>query len=135
MIEAAIRSILIKDPFVSQIVGERVYFVMAPQNEGQRAHLILQLVSSTPGRTYEGRSDWTQGTMEITCLASTYPAAKALFKAVSDALDEFEGTEGDTHIDYIELSESRDVPTGQPLEGRPAPMYGVQIDAEFMYHE
>jgi len=134
MIEPAFRLILKAAPAVAPLVSERIYFVVAAQNE-RRPRLVLTLVSSQSGHTFQGRGGYVIGRMQIDCLAPTYPEAKALAKAAKDALEGFTGTVDTTVIDYIEPEDARDIPVAPPQGSELPTTYGVSFDARFMHKE
>lgn len=133
MIEPAIRQILLASNDVLAAVEDRIYFVIAPQGE-RRTRIVLQLVTSVPGFTFEGRGGYVNGRIQVTSLAPTYQEAKELTAAVRLALDGFSGTADDTDIAFIETENVRDIPAA-PLEGRATPTFGVAVDATFMHME
>jgi Protein of unknown function (DUF3168) len=135
MIEVAFRQLLTADTApTTALVTDRVYFGNRPQNE-RRATIILTLISAIPGVTFQGRGGYVNGRIQVSCLAPTYPAAKALAEAARDVLDGFRGTQDGTVIAYIETEQLKDIPV-LPLEGAGTPAsYGVSVDARFMHKE
>lgn len=131
MIEVAFRNLLTADETVAPLVADRVYFINRPQDE-RRASIVLNLVSSTiPDMTFNG-SDYVTGRMQLSCLAPTYPQAKALAQAARDAIDGFSGTNDGTAIGYIVIDSFRDIPV-LPLQGAGQPAtFGVSVDAIFL---
>ena len=134
MIEPAFRILLKDAAAVAPLVGDRLYFAVAPQNE-RRPRIVLALVSARSGHTFAGRGGYVIGRMQVDCLAPTYPQAKELAKAAQDALDGYTGTTDGTAIDYIETEESRDIPTAPPAGSAEPTTYGVTFDARFMHKE
>src|SRR3954465_14422579 len=126
MIEPAFRLILKAAPAVAPLVSERIYFVVAAQNEW-RPRIVLTLVSAQSGHTFQGRGGYVIGRMQIDVLAPTYPEAKALAKAALDALDGFTGTIDSTVIDYIETEEARDIPVAPPVGTALPTTFGVSF--------
>ena len=134
MIEPAFRLILQEAQPVAGLVGDRLYFVVAEQNE-RRPRIVLTLVSAVRGHTFQGRGGYVTGRMQVDCLAPTYQQAKELAKAAGDALDGFTGAKDGTDIDYIETDETRDIPTAPPVGSSVPTTYGVTFDARFMHKE
>lgn len=130
MIEPGLRILLANNDPVKGIVDDRVYFVIAPQNE-RRPRIVLTLMSAVPGFTFEGRGGYVNGLMQINCLAPTYEQAKQLAQAVRDAVDGYAGTQDGTVFGFIETDNTRDIPMA-PLEGKALPTFGVSVDAAFM---
>jgi len=133
MIEPGFRILLTAAPVVQALVTDRLYFNAGPQDE-RRPRLVLTLISSIPGFTFEGRGGYVKGRMQITALAPTYPEAKQLVTAVRDAIDAYSGTVDDTEFGFILTENTRDIPA-VPFEGRALPTFGVSIDAKFLAME
>jgi hypothetical protein len=121
-------------PGLTALVGDRVYFGLAPQNE-RRPRIVLSLVSSISAHTFTGLAGYAKGRVQVDCLAPTYADAKALADAAQDALDNYVGTVDGTAIDWIETEEARDVPTAPPVGTARPTTYGVSFDAKFMCKE
>lgn len=137
MIETAFRTILTADHATAALVGARVTFVEADQNE-LRPRIVLQTISDGVGHTMEGANGVHNGRMQVSCLAPTYPAAKALAKAAVDAVDDYQGTVAgitDLSIDYIEAGDLSDVPGDVPAGAEKPTTFGVMFDALFQYQE
>lgn len=133
MTEAAIRQLLVGDDDVKALADERVYFNIAPQDE-RRPRIVLTLLSLAPDFTFDNRSNWGSGSMQIACLAPTYPEAKQLVAAAREVLEAFEGTQDGTEFGWIQTENMRDIPAA-PLTGRAVPTFGVSIDARFLVME
>lgn len=134
MIEPAARIILSQDAVVGPLVVDRIYFGVAKQNE-RRPRLVLLLVSSVPGHTFEGKAGYRKGRLQCDCLAPTYAEAKALASAAQSALDNFSGTRDDTIIDWLEVGEARDIPMLPPTGAENPTTFGVAFDVRFMHQE
>jgi hypothetical protein len=134
MIEVAFRQLLTNDTATAALVADRVYFVNRPQDE-RRASVILNLISAIPGMTFQGRGGYVNGRIQVSCLAPTYPQAKALAQAARNVLEGYHGTQDGTVIAYIETETFRDIPV-MPLQGAAQPAsFGVSIDAKYMIKE
>src|SRR4051794_38130692 len=99
MIEVAFRNILVNDAAVAGLAAGRVYFITRPQDQRQPS-IVLSLVSAIPGSTFDGNGNYTNGRMQVTCLAPTYPQVKALAQAARGAIDGFTGVQDGTTIAY-----------------------------------
>ena len=134
MIEPAARMVLKADVNTAALVGERIYFGVAPQNE-RRPRIVLGLVSSIPGHTFQGKGGYRKGRIQVDCLAPTYPQAKQLAGAAQKSLDNFVGTYDGTVIDWIEVDEARDIPMAPPAGAEQPTTFGVTFDVRFMHQE
>ena len=132
MIEVATRMLLTEAPAVQTLVGDRVYFAVAAQDE-RRPRIVLTLVSSNRAHVFGGAGGYTKGRMQVDCFGPSYPQAKELAKAAQDALDNFVGTKDGTLIDWIETEEVKDIPVAAPAGGAAPTTFGVTFDARFMH--
>jgi hypothetical protein len=130
MIENAIHNLLSTTPLVTAIASDRVYFNLRPQNE-RRPSLVLTRTGTRFFRAFRSIARTAGGSMQIDALAPTYPAAKALARAVRDVLDGFKGQSTDTLFKWIKVEDESDIPT-TPLVGKAEPTYGVSLDIQFM---
>lgn len=133
MIEPAFRILLTANAAVTALVGDRIYFGAAAQNE-RRARIVMTTTSKVHHHTFQGHAGWVTGRMQIDALAPTYPQAKELAEAIRAAIDSYSGTADDTDISYIEIDEERDIHTA-PLAGKAEATHGVSVDARFMFIE
>ena len=134
MIEPATRIILSQDAVIGPLVTDRIYFIVAPQNE-RRPRIVLLLVSSVPGHTFEGQAGYRKGRLQCDCLAPSYQQAKELATAAQSALDNFTGTVDSTVIDWLEVDEARDIPMLPPTGAEKPTTFGVTFDVRFMHQE
>lgn len=133
MIEPALRAVLIANTVVAGIAVDRVYFLNKPQNE-RRPCVVINRTGSGFFPTFQGRAKVIRGTLQLDCLAESYPAAKQLGRAVRDALDNYSGTSAGVAIRWVAIEDESDLPT-LPLEGRATPLFGISIDVRVMYDE
>lgn len=134
MIEVAFRKLLLAAQPVADLVADRVYFNLRPQDE-RRPSVVLTVVSAIPGATFKGRGGYVNGRMQVNALAPTYPQAKQLAQAARDALDGYTGTQDATVICYLMSENARDIPV-MPLTGSAnQATFGVSVDVKFMVKE
>lgn len=94
MVEAGLRSYLTTHPEVSALVGTRVYPLALPQGVTLPA-VTYQLIASVRQPAYDGIARLTQARFQIDCWAETYASLVQLARAVTGALDGYEGPLGD----------------------------------------
>lgn len=134
MIEVAFRQLLIADADVAPLVTDRVWFNTRPQDVRDPG-IVLSLVSNTPAQTLTGFAGYSNGRMQLNCLAPTYPQAKQLAAVVRDALDGYSGVQDSTTIARLTISGMRDLPV-LPLVGSGQPAtFAVSIDCLFLIKE
>lgn len=149
MIEAAIKLLLASDEQLRELVGDRIYFVMRPQDE-RRPCVILKRVSTFFARTFGGDSGWPKGRMQIDALAESYPTVKRIVQRVRDVIEGFadDVKQSDPRyavtatirercrirIQYLEVEDERDIEAA-PLVGKATPTFGTSVDTRFLYEE
>lgn len=132
LIESSILQLLTNTFTIRNIVDDRIFFQVKPQNE-ERASIVITLVDKTFPRTFDGTSDYTQGRLQLDCFAQTYRAAKELGQAVREALDNRSNWQMGINLDYIEIESESDIAIAIPT-GKSAPsIYGVSLDAVFQH--
>lgn len=107
-IEKAIRSILIADTAVKAITT-RCYPGMIPQNPTYPLILLHKMPGGGRDHHLGGRSGLVHPRIQVEAWATTYDAAKALSKALQDALDGYSGTVGTVRIGSILAQSDRDI--------------------------
>src|SRR4051812_15709762 len=109
MIESAMRQVLISNTAVAAVIAGRCWFQVRPQGERRPGVVLSRSGGSDPGNI-DGPAGFVQGTMQVDCLAPTYPDAKALAAKVASALDGYSGAVGTTEIDYMSVDDQSDIP-------------------------
>lgn len=133
-IEPAIKTILLEDTPITDLVGSRVYFINKPQNVTSSC-IVLELISTVRNLVFGGDAGYSNGTMQITCFASSYQALKTLTDTVRAALHGFAGTIASTEVSFIKVTSDNDIPV-VPAEGRQVTnVFGAALDAEYMVKE
>ncbi|HEV2294092.1 MAG TPA: DUF3168 domain-containing protein [Tepidisphaeraceae bacterium] len=148
MIENALRLLLIRTDAVHEVIGDRAYFVgTRPQNE-RRASIVLTRIATTHGRTFGAGITHTTGRVQLDCLAGSYQQARELATLARQTIDGYT-TDLDAmdpryfptleirqtvpiQVHYVEVEDERDIET-TPLEGKAEPLFGVSVDATFLY--
>lgn len=149
MIEPSLRLLLASHQPLTDIVGDRIYFVTRPQNE-RRPCITLKRVSTIYARTFGKESGWSKGRMQIDCFGENYETAKRITGRVRDVVDGFAddvkpndaryaiaATIRDRckiRIQYLEVEDERDIEAA-PLIGNATPTFGTTIDTRFLYEE
>lgn len=133
MIKPAIRAILIANQGVIALVGDRVFIDRAPQNE-HRTRVVIHGISTTDFHHFDGNSGWHDGLVQVDCFGADPKVASEIGAAVASALDDYYGTISQTNIEWLEVSDTRDIPS-EPLDGDSQPLFGVSVDVEFAYND
>lgn len=128
-IEYAVVDILQGDGAVSALIGTRVFSMSIPQEVSTtRLPCVVYTRISRPQVTsLDGPSNLAFPRLQLNCWASTYPGAKALAKAVREALDGFSGSQSGVAIAYIEVETENDIvvePAGADVRKR----FAVAVD-------
>lgn len=133
-IEPAIKTILLGDTPVTDLVSSRIFYINKPQNVTSSC-IVLQLLSTVRGLVFGGANGYSNGTLQITCFAPRYEIVKTLTDAVRAALHGFAGTVASTEVSFIKITSDNDIPV-VPAEGRQVTnVYGAALDAEYMVKE
>lgn len=104
-IQAAIRTLLVQDPAVSALVGERVYPQVAPQGGDMPA--VVYTVSGEPLQHQRGMQGLERYEIGLDCWSrarpgmAPYDEARTLARAVVEALAARLGVVGDVRISSV----------------------------------
>ena len=90
MIESALVKLLLADPAVSSLVGNRIRPLVLPQDEILPA-LTYQSISGVSAHGHSGKTGKEICRMQFDCYAPGYSTAKNVSKALCNALDGFRG--------------------------------------------
>ena len=90
-IEKAIRSVLVADTDVNDLVSGRIYPYMRQQGQDFPA-IVYTLDSTEPAHGLGGSLSLTRANLAIEQWAETYNEAKQLAEKVKNALDNYSGT-------------------------------------------
>jgi hypothetical protein len=102
-IESILRSILVADPDVAEIIGTRAYQMHLPREPTFPA-VTYQMVS----RVQDALTGIVQSRMQYTCMAGSWKAAAELADAVRCALHGYRGVQDGARIEYIQYAGQHD---------------------------
>jgi hypothetical protein len=116
MMETSLMALLVGYAPLAALVGNRIYWDEIPQGT-VRPCIVMFVVSSTPGYTFEGADPLVPVRVQIDCQVTTASSAKvALAKTVNDLLSGYKGTVGGTKFSGIFQLLTRDR-TDKPASG------------------
>lgn len=93
LIEQAILNELAGTAGLTAIVGQRIYYVKAPQDVTV-PYVVLFKVSGVREHSHDGASGLGNPRFQVSCFAETYYQAKQIAQQVQSALQGFSGTMG-----------------------------------------
>lgn len=128
MFEPDLRAHLLRDADLQAVVGNRLFYNSAPQNE-RRARIIAR-VSSEQTRTVDKGpvNDWTSN-LNVDALAPSYREAATAASAIAAALAKIRNVvEGETILTYVKVFPAEDIPS-MPVEGTAKPVFGKNLRA------
>ena len=102
-IESILRSILVADPDVAEIIGARAYQMHLPREPTFPA-VIYQMIS----RPQDGLTGIVQARMQYTCMATTWKGAADLADAVRCSLHGYRGVRDGARIEGIQYAGQHD---------------------------
>lgn len=123
-IESILRSILVADPDVAEIIGTRAYQMHLPR-ESTFPVVVYQMIS----RTQDAQTGIVQARMQYTCMATTWKGAADLADAVRCALHGYRGARDGARIEqvrYLGQHDDHDETTG---------IYWIPVDLSVTYLE
>jgi len=92
-IEQAVLTELLADSGVTDLVGERIYYVKAPQDVG-KPYVVFFKASAPREYSHDGASRLARPRFQFSCFATTYYEAKQIAEAIRAAIEAFSGTMG-----------------------------------------
>lgn len=90
-IETAIFKSLTEESSISDIMGTRLYSLVAPQ-DATLPYMTYQQISGDRDHVLSGPTGFTKNRFQFNCWATTYGGAKRLFEALRIFWDGFSGT-------------------------------------------
>lgn len=105
--EAELSTKLLATAGVTGLVGQRVNWKRRPQGSTLPA-IVLHVISRIPDVTHGGRSGLLMSRVQVECLGATFGAAKAVARAVEDAITAQTFTQGAVRFDAILIDSERD---------------------------
>ena len=92
-IEQAIKRELLADSGITSLIGERLYYVKAPQNV-TKPYVVFFKASGPREYSHDGASKLARPRFQFSCFATTYDQAKQIAEAIRAAIEAFSGTMG-----------------------------------------
>jgi len=92
-IEQAIKKELMAASGVTDLIGERLYYVRAPQDV-TKPYVVFFKVSGSREYSHDGASELANPRFQFSCFATTYYEAKQTVNAIRVAIEAFSGTMG-----------------------------------------
>lgn len=133
MICEGLRTLLLAQTSVTDLVGQRIYVSAARQGANQPC-ILLKRISDEKHKALDGYVSARHAEIDIECWASTASAAAALAKIVSDYLDDFMGTAGNETI--LSSHQIDDTDTYDPPQsGSEITEFVTILNFEFQYRE
>ena len=128
-IEYAILDLLIADGTVNGLVSGRIFPHTIPQAQGSSRlpAITYTRIGRPPVRNLGGPSGLSSPRIQYTCWATTYTGAKALAKAVREALDGFSGSQSGVVISDLEVADDNDIFV-DPAISDAQRRFGVSVD-------
>jgi len=109
-VEKALRSILMNDAAVHNLVADRIFPIVRREGSALPA-ITYQQISGVRDHVFEGPSGFVESRFQINCWASTYEQADTLADAVRSVLDGYDGTSEGVVIKCIHLIDEGDMPS------------------------
>jgi len=92
-IEQAILKELLADSGTTSLIGERLYYVKAPQDVA-KPYVVFFKASGPREYSHDGASELARPRFQFSCFATTYYQAKQIAEAIRVAIEAFSGTMG-----------------------------------------
>ena len=127
-IEEALYSYLSSHSGLTNLVGNRIYPMILPQNTALPA-VSYQRISAIRERSHEGPSGLAHPRFQFSCWGDTYKQVKDVAEQIRFALDGYKGIMNEVHIDAIYIEDDRDVYDPKTK------IYHIAIDAVIWHEE
>jgi hypothetical protein len=132
-IEKAIRSILIDDSAVKNLVSTRVYPIVRREGSSLPA-IVYQQITGARDHVMSGPSGFVSSRFQINCWADTYAGADELADAVRIAFDGYDGTKENVVIQCIHVIDEGDMPVISP-DNEALNFHGKRLDIMVWFDE
>ncbi|HUX02738.1 MAG TPA: DUF3168 domain-containing protein [Phycisphaerae bacterium] len=132
-LETGIYTLLAADSTVAGIVGTRIYPALAPQNVTYPC-IVYQRVGADRAHHTTGASGMSEVIVQVTSMAATYLAVKALAAAVRTAMDAQRGMWGGVDILAAYIHNEMDTLDAEPSSDARR-LYGIQQDYGIFHRE
>jgi len=93
LIEQGLMTFLLAQSGITDLVGQRIHFVQAPQDV-ESPYLVISKISGVREHSHDGSSGLAHPRFQLSAFADTYGAAKAIIAAVQAVLQGYSGTMG-----------------------------------------
>jgi len=93
LIEQALMTYLLAQSGITSLVGQRIYFVQAPQDT-ETPYIVVTKVSGVREHSHDGSSHLAHPRFQFSVFATTYSSAKSIASALQTALQGYSGTMG-----------------------------------------
>jgi hypothetical protein len=125
MIEHAIRSLLANNEELTAIVGDRIYYVTAPEKVAT-PYLVLSKVSALRDHVHSGPAGLASVRMQVSIIADTYLGTKEIATLIQTTLQGFRGQSESMDIDGIFYMNEVDIYDG---------IYILAVDYQVLHKE
>lgn len=92
-IEQAVLKALLADSGVTGLIGQRLYYVKAPQDVA-KPYVVFFKASAPREYSHDGASGLARPRFQFSCFAMTYKKAKQIAEAIRGVIEAFSGTMG-----------------------------------------
>lgn len=92
-IEQAILKELLADSGITGLIGERLYYVKAPQDVTS-PYVVFFKASAPREYSHDGASELARPRFQFSCFAETYYQAKQIAEAIRSVIEAFSGVMG-----------------------------------------
>lgn len=120
--EADLIAKIMGTPAVSALVSTRVNWSRRPQGQALPA-IVLHRIGGTPDVHHGGPSGLAVSRVQVDCWGSSYGSAKALARAVQNAITARTFTQGSTRFDVILVDSERD-----DSDDQTTPLFRTSLD-------
>jgi hypothetical protein len=110
LIEQALMTYLLAQSGITALVGQRIYFVIAPQ-ETAKPYIVVTKIDAPEVGSHDGPAELASPRFQLSVFAVTYSAAKNISAAIKTALDGYSGTMGGAgglHVDIPRREDEND---------------------------
>lgn len=134
MITEALYRLLAADPAVRDLVGDRIYPIVAPRSAAGLTHATYQRVAQRENQAHGQASGLSIARFQVSCHARTYAAADELAARIRAALDGYTGAIAQTDIQHCWLDGVEDIPSIDPQNDEIS-AHGVALFFEMAFSE
>lgn len=116
MITPGLRSLLLAEATITDLVGQRVYVNQADQSAAS-PYIVISTIDTNPMLALDGTYGMRSAEIDIDCWAAGYIDAKTVAKAVLAYLADYKGAAGAVTIDAVQWIDEDDGPQS-PTDGK-----------------